>query len=840
MLPAAALLGQTPGVRKRAPAKGPAGANVTTMGGLQDSSDDLPGGPDRIEKRGEAEPEQLEQALDRADERLRRADRIREQSAMGLESYRRELEAQLDTYRGQRAWRVMLWLRKASAVRAEGGVKRLLGWLLSTASGNSAGLEEQELRFPDVEDYVAEGFRNPFVDDDEAARIAGTSSGYDVIFLPPFAFDFRFQRPQQLAREFAGRGRRVFWVSPGRRLPAAAPRMFEARPLGENFWEVRLRAPSPDLFQEFFGESGAERAAACLEDFLDAWDIAESATIVQLPGWFPVAERLAQHRGTKLVYDAIDDWERMPGGAERPEADRKLLAACDLLTASSTALVEKQQQFGDTALLVSNAADFAHFSSAEPSSELSEIPRPIVGYIGVLAEWFDFDLVEETARARPDVSFVLVGGLGLERAPALGPEAAGRRLPALGEPSVRELLAALGELPNVHLLGHKDYAGLPSYLAAFDATMIPRKVSALTHAMDPVKVYEYFSQGKPVVATPLAELQRFGEAVYTAEGGEEFARRVDEALSEDDPALRERRVDLASANTWGHRVETLDQGIRETFPLVSILIPTYNNAAFVGPCFNSIARRTAYPRYEVLVVDNASDDDTAARLNAHAGKDSRVRVFPQSDNLGFSGALNLAASEAAGDFLLFLNVDTIVTAGWLHRLLEALRSNPDLGAVIPVTNWAANEARINVPYRNRRQMDEFARSLARGMKGRIKQMDVAPLFCTLMSREVWSEIGEFDPSFAVGMFEDDDYARRIRNSGRRIGSAEDCFVHHFGRASFGELSKPEYREVFEANRRRYEEKWGEPWKPHQAREGVAPPVSFDVGTFESGGGSKEG
>ena len=126
------------------------------------------------------------------------------------------------------------------------------------------------------------------------------------------------------------------------------------------------------------------------------------------------------------------------------------------------------------------------------------------------------------------------------------------------------------------------------------------------------------------------------------------------------------------------------------------------------------------------------------------------------------------------------------------------------------------------------------------MKGRITEMDVAPLFCTLMSREVWSEIGEFDPSFAIGMFEDDDYARRIRNSGRRIASAEDSFVHHFGRASFGVLPKQEYRAVFEANRRRYEEKWGEPWQPHQAREGVAPPVSFDVGTFESGGGSKEG
>ena len=811
----------------------PAGAHIRTMSGSPDNSDELPSGPDPIERRSAGEPEQLEQALAAAEERLRQAERMREQSAMGLESYRREFEAQLTTYRGQRAWRAMLWLRKAYAVRAEGGVRGLLGWLVSAGSGAPSGVEDEELRFPDAGDYVAEGFDRPFVDEAGASRAAAGDPTYDLLFLAPFAFDFRFQRPQQLAREFARQGRRVFWVSPGRRLPPAASRGFEARPLCENLWEIRLRAPCPDLFEESFSGADADRAAACLEELFETWDVAESATMVELPGWFPVADRLRRGRGSKLVYDSIDDWELMPGITGTRTADRESPATCDLLTASSTALAEKQRQFGDTALLVPNAADFEHFASAQASEELAEIQRPIVGYIGVLAEWFDFDLVAEVARARPNVSFVLIGGIGIEQDPALGPEAAAKRFPALGEPSVREQLSALGQLSNVHLLGHKDYAELPSYLAAFDAAMIPREVSPLIDAMDPVKLYEYFSQGKPVVATPMAELRRFGEAVYTAQGAEEFARRVDEALSEDDSALRERRVTLASTNTWRHRVETFDQGISETFPLVSILIPTYNNAAFVDPCLDSIARCTAYPRYEVLVVDNASGDETRARLRARAEKDSRVLVLPQSENLGFSGALNLAATEAAGEFLLFLNIDTIVTAGWLHRLLEALRTNPDLGAVVPVTNWAANEARINVPYRDRRRMDEFARALARGMKGMLREMDVAPLFCTLVSREVWGEIGELDASFAVGMFEDDDYARRIRNSGRRIASAEDCFVHHFGRASFGALPKPEYRAVFEANRRRYEEKWGEPWKPHQAREGVGPPPSFDVRTFES-------
>jgi hypothetical protein len=70
----------------------------------------------------------------------------------------------------------------------------------------------------------------------------------------------------------------------------------------------------------------------------------------------------------------------------------------------------------------------------------------------------------------------------------------------------------------------------------------------------------------------------------------------------------------------------------------------------------------------------------------------------------------------------------------------------------------------------------------------------------------------------VGLLEDDDYARRARDAGYRLVCAEDVFVHHFGQASFGELVPTgEYMRLLEANQRRYEEKWGEPWKPYGRR-----------------------
>jgi GT2 family glycosyltransferase len=425
-------------------------------------------------------------------------------------------------------------------------------------------------------------------------------------------------------------------------------------------------------------------------------------------------------------------------------------------------------------------------------------PKPIVGYFGAIADWLDLDLIAAVARLRPAYSFVLIGDVQ--------------------ERDVSQIEA----LPNVFLLGRKPYADIPSYLHGFDVCTIPFLLNDVTQATDPVKLYEYFSLGKPVVATDMPELSQCAGLLYIAHDADQFAAQIDAALAESGPHLAARRRDFAAANTWSSRVAAIDAALRPSFPLVSILVVTYKSAEYVDLCLDSIRRNTSYPNYEVIVIDNHSTDATPDLLRKHAAADSRIRVQLLDSNRGFAGANNLAAREATGEYLILLNADTLVTSGWIGRLLAHLRADASLGLVSPVTNYAGNEIKINVRYRNRHQMEEFAIALARERQGQRLDIPMAPLFCALVSRATWNQIGELDQSFEIGMFEDDDFSHRIRQAGFRIAAAEDCFIHHFGQGSFSMLPSKDYNDLFERNQRRFEQKWKIQWQPHKPRAGVRP------------------
>jgi GT2 family glycosyltransferase len=320
----------------------------------------------------------------------------------------------------------------------------------------------------------------------------------------------------------------------------------------------------------------------------------------------------------------------------------------------------------------------------------------------------------------------------------------------------------------------------------------------------------------------MSELREWADLVYLARGSEEFAAKLDAAVTESDSALRAKRIDFARTNSWSARVSILDKAIRTRFPLVSVLIVAHNSADFLGPCLRALCADTSYPAIEVIVVDNASVDESAAIAERFSAGDDRIRVVRLAANQGFAGGNNAAAKLASGEYVVFLNADAMVTPGWLAYLLRHVTLDPSIGLICPVTNFAGNEVKINVDYDDERSMRSFAMRIARENRGSAIDIAIAPLYCALMRRGLFMECGGLDEGYQIGMFEDDDLAETVRTRGFRVCAAEDCFVHHFGQGSFSKLPPQEYNRIFEMNRKRFEQKWNKTWICHKTRPDVRP------------------
>ncbi|MCE5328571.1 MAG: TIGR03087 family PEP-CTERM/XrtA system glycosyltransferase [Planctomycetaceae bacterium] len=288
-------------------------------------------------------------------------------------------------------------------------------------------------------------------------------------------------------------------------------------------------------------------AAKALNRRLLKWQIARALARLQrgpLQIWSfcpDVAYLVEGFDAERVLYYCVDDFASFSGYDSRLMLSQEaaLCRRANLVVTTSQSLYEAKKALARDTVLVPHGVDWDHFaralseSTAAAPADIDVIPRPRVGFFGLIRDWVDLDLIAAVARRRQQWHFVFLGDSAVDLTP-------------------------LRTLPNVHFLGPRPYGSLPDYCRAMDAAMVPFKLNALTAAVNPIKLREYLSAGLGVVSTPLPEVQALGDLVEIASGPEAFEAAVGRLLAAD-RRQRVRRSQSMSDQTWRQKVQEISR-----------------------------------------------------------------------------------------------------------------------------------------------------------------------------------------------------------------------------------------------------------------------------------------
>ncbi len=252
-----------------------------------------------------------------------------------------------------------------------------------------------------------------------------------------------------------------------------------------------------------------------------------------------------------LLYHVVDEYTEYssmtsPGRRRLREREAMLMRQVDAVIVVSQKLYQSKCPFNAHTYLVPNGVNYEAYSAALIASYLPEvlqvIKKPRLGYIGLIGDKLDFNMLKRLALEQPDWSLIFLGEARVNRQ--------------------LETWQALQALPNVHYLGPVEAALVPDYVKGFDVGLMPYHQNQHAENISPLKLYDYLAAGLPVVSVDIPAAREFNAYVHLANNPGEFIRSVWDALEDNSPERCQARRDAAAQHTWEARVEQLSVLIR--------------------------------------------------------------------------------------------------------------------------------------------------------------------------------------------------------------------------------------------------------------------------------------
>jgi glycosyltransferase involved in cell wall biosynthesis len=377
------------------------------------------------------------------------------------------------------------------------------------------------------------------------SRNGSPGPNYPIIVHCHLCWDWVWQRPQQFLSRLSARHKILFveTVAPDPQLSSPMARFWTAANY-PNVTILRLQFPAWRWSDSAFVDRERRRL---VKEFIAGAGAGEFENALQ---WFydpmAVPAFLGQMDEVAVVYDCMDELSKFRGAPPQIRTrERKLLAQADVVFAGGRKLWESKKLQNENCHFYGCGVDVAHFGKArDPETKIPEdiasLPKPILGYFGVVDERMDYDLLVKLAEANPDWSIAMVGPtMKVEKVP---------------------------QRPNLHWLGQKNYTELPAYCKAFNVCMMPFALNEATEFINPTKALEYMATGKPIVSSAVADVvTNFGSVVKIAKTHDEFISLCRQAIESPEQEAIEAGLKQAGENSWDSIVARLENHVADAF-----------------------------------------------------------------------------------------------------------------------------------------------------------------------------------------------------------------------------------------------------------------------------------